>query len=125
MVVKRRPRRTAKARRPARARAKSRPKARVKHRSKPRPKSRSKRAPARVLKGHVDVVGLGNLLQLLSMNKTEGVLAVARGGEKQSIHFGPEGIRLLSSTVPRVRRLSRLATKLSGRTLITPERLKN
>ena len=38
---------------------------------------------------------------------------------------GHEGIRLLSSTVPRVRRLSRLATKLSGRTLITPARLKN
>jgi hypothetical protein len=70
-------------------------------------------------------MGLGNLLQLLSMNKTEGVLAVARGGEKQSIHLGPEGLRLLSSTVPRVRRLSKLATKLSGRKLITPERLKN
>jgi hypothetical protein len=58
------------------------------------------------------------------MNKTEGVLVIAKGREKQSIHFGHEGIRLLSSTVPRVRRLSRLATKLSGRTLITPERLK-
>jgi len=125
MVVKRRPRRTAKARRPARARAKSRPKARVKHRSKPRPKSRSKRAPARVLKGHVDLVGLGNLLQLLSMNKTEGVLSVVRGGEKQSVHLGPEGIRLLSSTVPRVRRLSKLATKLSGPKLISAERLRN
>jgi hypothetical protein len=79
----------------------------------------------RDLKGHVDLVGLGNLLQLLSMNKTEGVLAVTKGREKQSIHFGHEGIRLLSSTVPRVRRLSKLATKLSGRTLITPERLKN
>ena len=93
-----------------------------------RPAARSKprRAPrGRDLKGHVDLVGLGNLLQLLSMNKTEGILTVAKGGEKQSIHFGHEGIRLLSSTVPRVRRLSRLATKLSGRTLITPERLKN
>jgi len=89
-----------------------------------RPKSRRSER-GRDLKGHVDLVGLGNLLQLLSMNKTEGILAVAKGGEKQSIHFGHEGIRLLSSTVPRVRRLSRLATKLSGRTLITPERLKN
>jgi len=79
----------------------------------------------RDLKGHVDLVGLGNLLQLLSMNKTEGLLAVTRGREKQAIHFGHEGIRLLSSTVSRVRRLSKLATKLSGRTLITPERLKN
>jgi len=91
-----------------------------------RPKAKSKRPErGRDLKGHVDLVGLGNLLQLLSMNKTEGILAVAKGGEKQSIHFGHDGIRLLSSTVPRVRRLSKLATKLSGRTLITPERLKN
>jgi hypothetical protein len=102
------------------ARRKSRPAAR----SKPKPKSR-RTERGRDLRGHVDLVGLGNLLQLLSMNKTEGILAVAKGGEKQSIHFGHEGIRLLSSTVPRVRRLSKLATKLSGRTLITPERLKN
>ena len=93
-------------------------------RSKSKPKSRRPER-GRDLKGHVDLVGLGNLLQLLSMNKTEGILAVAKGGEKQAIHFGHEGIRLLSSTVPRVRRLSKLATKLSGRTLITPERLKN
>jgi hypothetical protein len=95
-------------------------------RRRPAAKKRSRRPErGRDLKGHVDLVGLGNLLQLLSMNKTEGVLSVVRGGEKQSIHFGHEGIRLLSSTVPRVRRLSKLATKLSGRTLITPERLKN
>ena len=93
-----------------------------------RPAARKKsRKPerGRDLKGHIDLVGLGNLLQLLSMNKTEGVLSVVRGREKQAIHFGHEGIRLLSSTVPRVRRLSKLATKLSGRTLITQERLKN
>jgi len=100
----------------------TRPAARSKSR---KPAARSRAPRGRDLKGHVDLVGLGNLLQLLSMNKTEGILAVAKGGEKQSIHFGHEGIRLLSSTVPRVRRLSRLATKLSGRTLITPERLKN
>jgi len=95
-------------------------------RRRPVVKKRSRRPErGRDLKGHVDLVGLGNLLQLLSMNKTEGVLSVVRGGEKQSIHFGHEGIRLLSSTVPRVRRLSKLATKLSGRTLITPERLRN
>jgi len=92
----------------------------------PAAKKRARRLErGRDLKGHVDLVGLGNLLQLLSMNKTEGVLAVTKGGEKQSIHMGPEGLRLLSSTVPRVRRLSKLATKLSGRKLITPERLKN
>ncbi|HLY11454.1 MAG TPA: DUF4388 domain-containing protein [Planctomycetota bacterium] len=103
-----RTRRPAKARRPVRTR---------------RPTG-AKRASTRDLKGHVDLVGLGNLLQLLSMNKTEGVLRVTRAGEKQSVHLGPEGIRLLSSTVPRVRRLSKLATKLSGPTLITSERLK-
>jgi hypothetical protein len=78
----------------------------------------------RNLKGHVDLVGLGNLLQLLSQNKSEGVLNIARGREKQSIHFGPEGIRLLSSTVPRVKRLSRLAKQLSAPKLITSDRLK-
>jgi len=86
--------------------------------------ARARSTGVRILKGHIDLVGLGNLLQLLSMNKTEGVLYVERGGEKQAIHFGPEGIRLLSSTVPRVKRLSKLARKLTGPTLITPDRLK-
>jgi hypothetical protein len=95
-------------------------------RRRPVAKKRSRKLErGRDLKGHVDLVGLGNLLQLLSMNKTEGVLSVTKGREKQSIHFGHEGIRLLSSSVPRVRRLSKLATKLSGRKLITPERLRN
>lgn len=106
----RRPRpRRAVSRRPARSRRAARPKS----------------SGSRLLKGHVDLVGLGNLLQLLSMNKTEGVLSVLRGAEKQAVHLGPEGIRLLSSTVPRVRRLSRLATKVSGPKLITSQRLKN
>jgi hypothetical protein len=78
----------------------------------------------RNLKGHVDLMGLGNLLQLLSMNKHEGVLSVARGREKQAIHFGPEGIRLLTSTVARVKRLSKIARRISGPKLITPDRLK-
>jgi len=120
--VRRRPktRRKARVRRPARSRrpAQARPPAR---RSRP---ARSKPPSTRLLKGHVDLVGLGNLLQLLSMNKAEGVLGVMRAGEKQSVHLGPDGIRLLTSTVPRVRRLSKLATKLSGPTLITSERLK-
>jgi len=108
------PRRAAKARRPAKDR---RP-------AKARRPARAGGSLARELKGHVDLVGLGNLLQLLSMNRTEGVLSVTRGVEKQSVHLGPEGIRLLSSSVPRVRRLSRLARKLSGPTLITSKRLK-
>ncbi|HEY0438216.1 MAG TPA: hypothetical protein VGC92_16360, partial [Phenylobacterium sp.] len=74
MAVSRRSRR-AKSRRPARSRRAARPKS----------------SGSRLLKGHVDLVGLGNLLQLLSMNKTEGVLSVVRGAEKQSVHLGPDG----------------------------------
>jgi hypothetical protein len=77
------------------------------------------------LKGHIDLVGLGNLLQLLSQDKAEGVLDLARAGETQSIHLGPEGIRLLRSSVPRIKRLSKLARKISGPRLISPERLKD
>ena len=101
-------RRAAKTRRPAKAR---------------RPAA-TKSFGVRNLKGHVDLMGLGNLLQLLSMNKTDGILDVVRGREKQSISFGAEGIRLLSSSVPRVKRLGKLARKLSGPKLIAPERLK-
>jgi hypothetical protein len=78
----------------------------------------------RDLKGHVDLVGLGNLLQLLSIHKCEGALSVTRGTEKQSIHLGTEGIRLLSSTGPRIRRLGKLARRLLGPTLVKPEALK-
>jgi len=143
MAVSRRPRRSvsrrsAKARRPAKARRlvrtrrpvkmrrpKARRPAKMRRAAKSRRPARARISAVRVLKGHVDLVGLGNLLQLLSMNKTEGVLGVTRGNEKQSVHFGPDGIRLLSSTVPRVRRLSKLATKLSRPKLITSQRLKN
>ena len=55
----------------------------------------------RDLKGSVDLVGLGNLLQLISLHKCEGTLDVARGTERQSIHIGPEGIRLISSKIGR------------------------
>jgi hypothetical protein len=99
-------------------------KATTRRRSRPAARPRRSAPKARDLKGHVDLVGLGNLLQLLSMNKTEGTLTVVRGREKQAIHFGHEGLRLLSSTVARVKRLSKIARKLSGPTLITPERLK-
>jgi hypothetical protein len=58
------------------------------------------------------------------MNKAEGTLSVVRGREKQAIHFGHEGIRLLGSTAARVKRLSKIAKKVSGPALITPERLK-
>ena len=61
-----------------------------------------------VLKGNVDILGLGNLLQLLSMNKREGVLTLLLGEDRKAIHFGPEGIRLLSSTMKRVNRLGKI-----------------
>lgn len=69
-------------------------------------------------------MGLGPLLQLLSLNKSEGVLSVLRGREKQAIHFGYQGIRIVSSTVPRVRRLSGLARKLSSPRFLSPDKLK-
>lgn len=89
-----------------------------------RPAARPKSSGARILKGHVDLMGLGNLLQLLTMNKTDGMLDVVRGREKMSISFGAEGIRLLASSVPRIKRLSKIARKISTPKLITPERLK-
>jgi Domain of unknown function (DUF4388) len=99
-------------------------KAATRRRSRPAARPRRSASKGRDLKGHVDLVGLGNLLQLLAMNKTEGTLSVVRGREKQSIHFGHEGLRLLNSTVARVKRLSKIARKLSGPKLITPEALK-
>ncbi|HXX94061.1 MAG TPA: DUF4388 domain-containing protein [Planctomycetota bacterium] len=62
----------------------------------------------RSLKGDVDILGLGNLLQLLSFNKSEGVLTVSQGPERKTIHFGPEGIRLLSSSMRRINKLGKI-----------------
>ncbi len=61
-----------------------------------------------ILKGDVDILGLGNLLQLLSMNAREGVLTLYKGNEKKTIHFASQGIRLLSSTMRRVTRLGKI-----------------
>jgi hypothetical protein len=61
-----------------------------------------------ILKGDVDIVGLGNLLQLLSMNKREGVLTLYKGMAKKTIHFGPQGIRLLSSNMRRINKLGKI-----------------
>src|SRR5206468_372788 len=74
----------------------------------------------RALKGDVDILGLGNLLQLLSFNKSEGTLTVLRGTEKKAIHFGPEGIRLLSSSMRRINKLGKI---LLRRRTITKEDL--
>ena len=74
----------------------------------------------RTLKGDVDILGLGNLLQLLSFNKREGVLTVAQGTEKKTIHFGTQGIRLLSSSMRRINKLGKI---LLRRRTITKEDL--
>ena len=62
----------------------------------------------RSLKGDVDILGLGNILQLLSFNKTEGILTVVQSSEKKTIHFGPQGIRLLSSSMRRINKLGKI-----------------
>ena len=80
--------------------------------------------PARTLKGHVDLLGLGTLIQTLSMNGCEGKLSIKKGRERQTIHFGTEGIRLLSSTVARVQRLSRLVKSVLGSRALTSDGLK-
>ena len=38
-----------------------------------------------ILKGDVEILGLGNLLQLLAMNHREGVLTLARDGEEATV----------------------------------------
>src|SRR5438477_13146125 len=78
----------------------------------------------RDLKGHVDLVGLGHLFQLLSLNRCEGVITLVKGNERQSIYLGSEGMRLVSSTVPRVKRLDKLARRLLGPQAIRPQTLK-
>ena len=72
------------------------------------------------LKGDVDILGLGNLLQLLSMNRREGILTLAHAEDKKTIHYSEQGIRLLSSTM---RRLNKLGKILLRRKRITREDL--
>jgi hypothetical protein len=62
----------------------------------------------RTLKGNVDLLGLGNLLQLLSMNRLEGILTLIRDEDRKSIHFGPQGIRLLFSSMRRINKLGKI-----------------
>jgi hypothetical protein len=75
---------------------------------------------ARTFAGDVDLLGLGNLVQLLNMNRCEGMLVVTKGRDRQAVHLGPGGIRLVSSTVPRVKRLGKLVRRVLGRTTIAP-----
>lgn len=60
------------------------------------------------LKGDVDILGLGNLLQLLSLNRREGILSLSRGSERKAVHFAPGEIRLLSTTSRRVNKIGKI-----------------
>ena len=61
-----------------------------------------------ILKGDVDLIGLAPLLQALSMNQRQGVLTLFRDQDRKSIHIGPDGMRLLESTMKRPNRLGRI-----------------
>ncbi|HEX7901540.1 MAG TPA: DUF4388 domain-containing protein [Planctomycetota bacterium] len=78
----------------------------------------------RYLKGHVDLVGLGQLLQDLSTHKAEGFLGLARGKDRQTVHVGPGGIRLLSSSLARVKRIARIARRALGARPMTADQLR-
>ena len=68
----------------------------------------------RYVKGHADLLELPHLLQNFAQTRTQGYLTVSRGKERQTLHLGADGLRLISSTVPRVKRLSRLARRAVG-----------
>lgn len=61
-----------------------------------------------ILKGDVEILGLGNLLQLLAMNHREGILTLIRNDDRKTIHFAPKGMRLLSSSMKRVNKLGKI-----------------
>jgi hypothetical protein len=61
-----------------------------------------------ILKGDVEILGLGNLLQLLAMNHREGILTLIRSDDRKTIHFAPKGIRLLSTSMKRVNKLGKI-----------------
>ena len=61
-----------------------------------------------VLKGDVEILGLGNLLQLLAMNHKEGILTLIRGEDRKTIHFATKGMRLLSSSMKRINKLGKI-----------------
>ncbi|HXX94060.1 MAG TPA: DUF4388 domain-containing protein, partial [Planctomycetota bacterium] len=48
------------------------------------------------IRGDVEVLGISNLLQMLSLNRCEGYLTILQEGQKKVIHFLGEGIRLVS-----------------------------
>src|SRR5262249_35290684 len=60
------------------------------------------------LKGDVEILGLGNLLQLLAMNHKEGLLTLFKGDDRKTIYFSPRGMRLLSSSMKRINKLGKI-----------------
>ncbi len=48
------------------------------------------------IQGDVSVLGISNLLQMLSMNRVRGLLTTQQEGQKKVIHFLDEGIRLVA-----------------------------
>jgi CheY-like chemotaxis protein len=48
------------------------------------------------IRGDVEVLGISNLLQMLSMNRCEGFLTIQLDDQKKVIHFLGEGMRLVS-----------------------------
>jgi CheY-like chemotaxis protein len=48
------------------------------------------------IRGDVDVLGIANLLQMLSINHCEGFLTITQDNQKKVIEFAPAGIRLVS-----------------------------
>ena len=61
-----------------------------------------------LLKGDVEILGLGNLLQILAMNHKEGILTLIRQDDRKTIHFGSKGMRLLSSSMKRINKLGKI-----------------
>lgn len=61
-----------------------------------------------LLKGDVEILGLGNLLQILAMNHKEGILSLFRDSDKKTIYFSPKGMRLLSSSMKRINKLGKI-----------------
>lgn len=61
-----------------------------------------------ILKGDVEILGLGNLLQLLAMNHREGILTLIRDHDRKTIHFAEKGMRLLSSSMKRINKLGKI-----------------
>jgi CheY-like chemotaxis protein len=50
----------------------------------------------RTFGGDLGILGLGNLLQVISMSAAQGFLTVSQGEDKKTVQFTPQGIRLVS-----------------------------